>query len=155
MTRGQLAKLLARALQLPEVEDDYFTDDDGSPFESAINAVAAAGITNGCSPGLFCPDRITSRAELAAFISRGLGLPDAATDYFQDDDSSPFQSAVNSIAAAGLTNGCGPERFCPNADVSREQAASFVVRAMTNLADQEAAEPPPPQGKSLFGPRPV
>ncbi len=157
LTRGQLAKLLSRALELPDTSTDFFSDDDGSPFESAINAVAAAGITNGCGPGLFCPDRVASRAELAAFVSRALDLPDTEADYFEDDNSSPFQEAVNSMAAAGLTYGCGEERFCPDSEVSREQAASFVVRAMTTLADRAAAEPPPPpspQVRRLFEPRP-
>ena len=35
---------------LPASPTDYFTDDDGSPHEANINAIAAAGITLGCNP---------------------------------------------------------------------------------------------------------
>jgi len=39
-----------------------------------IEALAAAGITGGCNPGLYCPDRSITRAEMAVFLSKALGL---------------------------------------------------------------------------------
>ena len=47
-----------------------FADDNGSVHEPFIEALAGAGITHGCGPGLFCPDQSVTRAELAAFILR-------------------------------------------------------------------------------------
>ena len=46
------------------------------PFFALIEALAAAGITVGCSttPPLFCPDTVVTRAQMAAFIARALGL---------------------------------------------------------------------------------
>ena len=48
----------------------------GHPFFRFIEALAASGITRGCSlsPPLFCPDDPVSRGEMAVFLSRGLGL---------------------------------------------------------------------------------
>lgn len=143
LTRGQLAKLLVRALQLPASPVDYFSDDDGSIYESAINAIAAVGITNGCAPGAFCPSELVSRAQIAAFLSRGLDLPAADSDHFADDDESPFHDYVNALAEAGITYGCDEQLFCPDAAVSRAQAASFLVRAMDVVArrlEEQAAE---------------
>lgn len=134
VTRGQMAKLLVRALQLPGADNDYFGDDEGSIYESEINAIAEMGITSGCGPESFCPDDVMSRAELAAFLSRGLELRASGIDHFADDDYSPFQPYVNALADAGLTFGCDLGRFCPDADVSRAQAASFIVRAMDTVA---------------------
>src|SRR5688572_10734404 len=42
--RGQMATFLARALELPETDVDYFDDDNGHIHEENINAVAEAGV---------------------------------------------------------------------------------------------------------------
>lgn len=141
ITRAQMAKLLVRGLQLPATDLDHFSDDDGSPFESDINAIAELGITNGCGEAVFCPDALMNRAEVAAFLSRALQLPPAAADHFVDDLSSPFQSHVNAVADAGITFGCGEHLFCPEGTVSRSQAASFAARAMNAVATLPAPEP--------------
>lgn len=46
------------------------------PFFQFIQALAAAGITGGCSasPPLYCPDAAITRGQMAVFISRALGL---------------------------------------------------------------------------------
>jgi len=44
------------------------------PFFQSIEAMAASGITGGCGGGNFCPDDPLSRAQMAAFLSRALGL---------------------------------------------------------------------------------
>ena len=138
VTRGQMAKLLVRALRLPASAADYFLDDEGSPFESAINSLADLGVTNGCGDGGFCPDRVMSRAEVAAFINRALTLPQAQVDHFQDDAESIFQADINALAEAGITSGCGEAAFCPDATTSRSEAATFIVRAMRVRELQEA-----------------
>jgi len=77
VTRGQMAAFLARALELPVTAGDSFIDDDGSPFEGSIEALRAAGITVGCNPpdnDRFCQDRHVTRAEMATFLARALGL---------------------------------------------------------------------------------
>lgn len=130
VTRGEMAKLLVGALRLAPSQLDHFTDDDGSPFEAAINSIATLGITNGCAVATYCPDLLMSRAEVAAFINRALPLPRPSVDYFADDMASMFQNDINALAEAGITNGCGVSVFCPDAVLSRSQAASLIVRAM-------------------------
>lgn len=52
---------------------------------------------------------------------------------FMDDDSSIFQGNIEAIAAAGVTKGCNPpfkDMFCPGSEVTREQMAAFLVRAL-------------------------
>jgi len=39
-----------------------------------IEALAASGITVGCTGSLYCPDRNLTRAEMAVFLSKALGL---------------------------------------------------------------------------------
>jgi len=44
------------------------------PFFRTIEALAASGITTGCGGGNFCPNDVVTRAQLAKFLSVGLGL---------------------------------------------------------------------------------
>ena len=57
----------------PQVFDDVPPTHVFFPF---IQALAAAGITGGCnaSPPLYCPDDLLTRGQMAAFLSRALGL---------------------------------------------------------------------------------
>ena len=136
VTRAQMASFLARALDLPDTDTDYFVDDDGSTHEANINKIAAAGITVGCNPpdsNRYCPLEPVTRAQMASFLARALDLPDTDTDYFVDDDGSIHEANINKIAAAGITVGCNPpdsNRYCPLEPVIRAQMASFLARAL-------------------------
>ena len=72
VTRSQMATFLDRALGLPPTTVDFFSDDEGSMHESAINRVAAAGIASGCGSGRFCPAKVVTREQMAAFLHRAL-----------------------------------------------------------------------------------
>lgn len=78
VTRGQMAAFLSRALSLPAYQgSDRFVDDDESVFEADIEALAQAGITVGCNPPAndrFCPSQPVTRAQMASFLTRALGL---------------------------------------------------------------------------------
>ncbi len=109
-----------------------FGDDDSNPFVADIEWAAAEGITVGCNPPFndwFCPTLPVTRAQMATFLVRTLDLPASSSDMFTDDSGSSHQSDINALAAAGITTGCGPGTFCPEQSVTREQMASFLVRA--------------------------
>lgn len=77
MTRGQMAMMLTRAFGLPASSEDHFVDDGGAVFEDAINRVGSAGISLGCNPPAndrFCPHAVVTRAQMATFLTRALGL---------------------------------------------------------------------------------
>ena len=138
VTRGQMAAFLVRALGLSDDGGrDWFTDDDDSVFENDINKLAAAGITAGCNPpdnDEFCPGDHITRAQMAAFLVRALGLSaGGGEDFFVDDDVSIFEDEIDRLAAAGITRGCNPpasDRFCPSENVGRDALASFLARAL-------------------------
>lgn len=112
-----------------------FVDDNGNVHEEYIEAISEAGITAGCNPprnDRYCPASIVTRGQMAAFLVRALELPAAPADYFSDDAGSVFEADINSLAAAGVTQGCNPpgnDRFCPTRGVTRQQMAAFLVRA--------------------------
>jgi hypothetical protein len=52
-----------------------FTDVPSShQFFREIEALAAAGITLGCTATQYCPNNSVTRAQMAAFLARALGL---------------------------------------------------------------------------------
>ena len=134
VSREQMASFLVRALGLPAAQEDFFIDDDGSVHEANINALRLAGITTGCREGAdrYCPLDPVSREQMASFLVRALGLPAAQEDFFIDDDGSVHEANINALRLAGITTGCreGADRYCPLDPVSREQMASFLVRAL-------------------------
>jgi len=130
VTRGQMASFLARALDLPNTATDFFTDDETSIHEVDINRLAAAGITTGCAPGLYCPTGLVTREQMASFLVRALSLPSTGTDYFTDDEASIHEPNINALAAAAITTGCTATTYCPLANVTRGQMAAFLHRAL-------------------------
>ena len=115
-----------------------FTDDDGSVHEPDINAIAEASITSGCGPGLYCPSLSVTREQMATFLTRALELPSIVTGPFVDVGDSLHAGSINAMAAAGITTGCSPTLFCPTRAVTRDQMATFLVRALElppNLAN--------------------
>lgn len=130
VSRGEMASFLARAFALPAASQDYFTDDEGLSHEDNINRLAQAGITEGCAANRFCPSVSVSRGQVASFLDRALGLPGASRDWFNDDDGSAHEAAINRIADAGITTGCATGRFCPSGLMNRQGMAAFLRRAL-------------------------
>jgi hypothetical protein len=134
VTRGEMASFFVRALHLPPNPETPFTDTSESVHEQQIAALALAGITKGCNPpdnDQFCPERVVTRGEMAAFISRAWGYTgEVDVDRFWDDNTSVFETDISRIADAGITNGCGSGRYCPRDPMLRSQMAVFLGRAL-------------------------
>jgi SpoIID/LytB domain protein len=134
VTRGEMAAFLTRALSLPP-GSKTFVDARGHMFEKDIASIGSRGITKGCNPPTndrYCPDQNVTRAEMASFLVRALGLPPASSAGFTDTASSVHRSNIDALRAANITAGCNPptnDRFCPNSDVTRAQMAAFLRRA--------------------------
>ena len=135
VTRGQMAAFLDRALDLPAATDPSgFTDTAGTFFDN-IERLRAAGITVGCGPTAYCPDRAVTRAEMATFLARALGLDPLVPE------PRPLPSAGNPDGTApipaggGLENTSSPDRVigsgtpgsCTSAAVVAAVAAGGVI----------------------------
>lgn len=132
VTRAEMASFLARTLGLSPVDADQFDDiDHTGSHRRNINAVAKAGVTQGCGDGsAYCPDDFVTRAEMATFLKRAFDTPRLDDGPFSDiDGTGTHRKNINGIERAGITKGCASGRYCPDESVSREQMASFLDRA--------------------------
>lgn len=86
VSRAQMAAFLSRAYKLPEGPHPVFSDvADDAWYAAEVARLAASKITDGCGDGtIFCPERATTRAQMATFLHRaenrrvGGGLVDTA-----------------------------------------------------------------------------
>ncbi len=126
LDRGTLAVFVARGLGLapatPGTFADVPADDWRAPY---IEAIAQAGITSGCGDGDFCPDRVATRWEAAAFVKRGMGLPDATPTGRFTDLSETESATIEALADACVVSGCTADTFCPDEPITRAQLAKI------------------------------
>ncbi len=107
-----------------------FRDDEGSVHEDDIIALAAAGITTGCGPELFCPGALVTRAQMATFLTRASSFPASSIDFFSDDNGSIYEPDIDALAAAIEISGCSPGKYCPDDPLTRGQMATLLVRVL-------------------------
>jgi hypothetical protein len=121
--------LVAAELAAAAAFDPPFRDDDGSVHEENIGFLYDRGITNGCAPERYCPSDPVTRGQMAAFLSRALGLTATGTNPFSDVTGGVFVNDITAIYEAGITLGCADSLYCPKDPVTRAQMASFIDRA--------------------------
>lgn len=134
VTRQQMAAFLSRGLGLTETSGIRFSDvPRDSIFATDIDKLATAGITLGCASDRFCPGDNVTRQQMAAFLTRGLDLTATSGIRFSDvARGSAAERDIDRLATAGITLGCGGDRFCPGADVRRQQMAAFLRRGLAS-----------------------
>jgi len=121
-----------------------FPDIVNHPSRAAIESLASRGIINGRSETEFAPLETMTRAEFAAIITRGLGLPNRHVAVFEDVPSGEwFATAVNTAFYFEIVTGTSTTTFNPHGTITRQEAAVMVARAArlcgmdTNLSDGE------------------
>jgi hypothetical protein len=144
LTRAQLASILLRALEASNVvlteEAGAFTDIAGSPHETAIRRLAAAGIVLGRSSTVFDPNGLVTRGQVATMIDRAstelmVPYPEVEGPSF-DDIAAPHADAIDRLNAAGILLGYDADTFGPNDPLLRGQSASVVMRWLEDQADR-------------------
>ena len=88
---------------------------------------------------------------MAAFVGRmitaaGGTLPEPRRDHFDDDDGSPHEGWINSLAEVSVVGGTAAGRYEPQAHVSRAQMAKLLTRAYEYRATQHDRQTAPQAG---------
>ena len=139
VTRAQMAVFLERGMRgsnysPPAATGTVFNDIGSGDFAASfIEQLAADGITAGCGNGNYCPDDVVTRDQMAVFLLRakhGSGYsPPAPSGAFGDVPIGHWAAAwIEQLAGEGITAGCGNGDYCPDAEVTRDQMAVFLVR---------------------------
>jgi len=127
----------------------------GDPRHVRVDIAGRHHVTSGCGNGNFCPDTPASRAQVAVLVLAaehgGCYKPPTATGtVFTDVPADAFAAAwIEQFHNEGITAGCGPALFCPDAPTSRAQAAVFVLRAEHGAGYQ------PPAATGIFADVPI
>ncbi len=136
LLRWESAFWLAKALDLGPARTVAAEDvPAGGNLAGAVSAVVREDVTVGCAtePFRFCPDRHTTRAQMASFLTRAFDLEASRRSVFTDvDRGSVHAGNISAIRRAGITRGCSEEplRYCPHDSISRRQAAVMLYRAL-------------------------
>ena len=107
VTRAQMATFLVRAFDLESAEPTAFTDTAGNTHKTNIDALAAARITAGCATGplRYCPDGSMTRAQMATFLARALGLVELPTPIEKEPVAFPGAGVDVTAARADWSSG--------------------------------------------------
>ena len=108
--------------------------------ERSIDCVIARSIARGSvknAQRFYEPLADVTRGQMATFIvntMRSAGVdaefpPAPAEDKFTDLGENPHKANINLLAEAGIINGVGGDEYAPDALVTREQMATFMVKA--------------------------
>ena len=126
VSRAEAASFLVRAFKLTDDASAGFVDTSDSAHKLAIDALAAAGITKGCTtnPARFCANRAISRAEMASFLNRAL----------QSDATIKWLSAGDSFASGVGTDPHGAGS-CKRSQLAAGPAAADALRRQGWLID--------------------
>ncbi len=147
--RWEMAVWLVRAVDFePDAVEGSRFADVGVWWLPHVERLADLGITRGCSvkPALFCPYEPVTRQQMASFLVRAFQLEQEQSNTFADVDAgNPHFADINGLATAGITAGCGTDRFCPTLNTTRAQMATFLARAL-GIATTEETFSCRPQG---------
>ncbi|WP_181186170.1 C40 family peptidase [Alkalicoccus urumqiensis] len=132
-TRGVIAELLTTALELDPAEPEFDDVDTSHVSSDSIGAVAEAGYMNGIGSGLFEPDRVLTRAELAVVLANlfELDLSPEGNAPFDDLELTHWAyPAVEAMHRDGLIGGYEDGTFRAANDVTRAEAVTMLLRAL-------------------------
>ncbi|BFT69347.1 S-layer homology domain-containing protein [Paenibacillus sp. P36] len=118
-----------------------FGDLNGHWAKADIELLASKLVIKGMTEASFVPENQITRAEFAALLVRGLGLTESSHGKFNDvKESDWYSGAVGAAVKAGLVEGFEDGTFSPNANLTREQMAVMIARAMALAGNSGVAD---------------
>jgi len=145
------ALVLCIALLLPlsaaGTASPAFTDISGHWAEDTIERFADKGIISGFPDGSFRPNRLVTRAEFAAIVTRAFELNEEASFEFPDVDPGAWyyeylKFAARFIPTHQLPNEFSEPTFRGNSPAHRSDAAEASVLITMHINDLEVDVPP-------------
>ncbi|WP_376768677.1 S-layer homology domain-containing protein [Paenibacillus foliorum] len=115
-----------------------FADLSGHWAKSDIDLLASKLVVDGTTATSFAPQNPITRAEFATLLIRALGLNESNNVPYSDVSANDwYAGSVSTASKAGLVTGFEDGSFRPSANITREQMAVMVSRAI-GLAGKKA-----------------
>lgn len=154
---GEDGVLLASTAPAGGAPGSAFSDIASSPYKTAIESLAAAGIVGGFPDGTFRPDAAVLRQQFAKMIVGTLHVApgNSTTTRFADlgtpDADGYPHKYIRAAFDHGITNGTNRAQtlFAPLNPIRRDQVVSMIVRGAKQLLTG-VLEGPPAGAPSLF-----
>lgn len=111
------------------------TDIEAHWAKNNIKRAIQSKITSGYSDQTFRPNRTVTRAEFCSFVVSALGYQPVISPNLKFKDSSSIPDWARGFVAkaveTGLISGYSDSSFKPNRQITRQEMASIIVRAMS------------------------
>ena len=137
-------KILKQGEEIPaHCASSAFTDLDTSCwYHEYTDYVLNAELMEGMGNGLFAPNGTLTRGMLVTTLYRMAGEPQVGEKSTFTDvaENRYYSDAVAWAQANGIAKGVTDTAFCPEASVTREQAATFLYRYVTEYLKVEPAQ---------------
>ncbi|WP_240420444.1 S-layer homology domain-containing protein [Paenibacillus periandrae] len=96
-----------------------------------VELLANKLVVEGSTADTFEPERNITRAEFATLIVRSLGIESVSkSSNFIDVNDAWYTSSITAAVKAGIINGYEDHTFHPDEQISREELAAMIIRAM-------------------------
>ncbi len=115
--------------------EDKFVDISGHWAKDEILNSTYRGWFQGVDGTHFAPNVSTTRAMMVTTLYRLAGAPEVTekSSFTDVPEDAWYADAVAWATQSGVTEGTSEETFSPNEEVTREQAAAFLYRYVTNV----------------------
>lgn len=103
-------------------------DIEGHWAETSIRALAEKGIAGGYEDGTYRPENTVTRAEFAQLAAKAFGIEgkQGASNFSDVKENDWFYQAVSALYDNGIVSGVEPDRYDPEAAITREQMAVIL-----------------------------
>ena len=112
---------------------DFLDVPQDDPFHAFVESIFRLAITAGYGDGFYGRNDPVTRAQMAVFLLKAENgsayAPPSCGGVFTDTHCpGPFTDWVERLAAEGITVGCGGGNYCPDAAVTRQEMAVFLLK---------------------------
>jgi hypothetical protein len=135
ITRAELAAMLCRLFDLNSGSSNYNQYKDLSKKHWAYGSIVACsneGLFGGYPDGTFKPDKVLTRAELAAILSRKLSVDNTVSIWihFSDLNDHWAKNQVEQMYRQNIIKGYSDESVKPNKSITRAETVTMLNRFM-------------------------
>ena len=118
---------------IPEADDSVKFTDIPADFwaAEAVYALSDKGIINGVGNGAFAPFATVTRAQFAKMLAETFAIEGSAKNSFTDVNADEWYAPyVGAASEAGIINGYPDGTFGVNNEITRQDAAVMIARAL-------------------------